>query len=530
MWLLCITIIFSIVNLIVVCGNILVLYIIITQKSLHTATNAIVLSLTVADFLLGCIIIPFALLQNYFGVWYFGNVWCQIWLALDIWLSTASIYNLLAITFDRYMAVRDPIKYKLISSSKMTKITISLVWVISAMLAVFKLIIDFWLNSQNSQKIDSNLNMMTNDTIVKISFDSGVKECTPLTNYPAYIIFSASISFILPLFAMIEMNACIVQTVSDSCRKQSAVRKINSRGNSVGKSCDQNGEYTQLRIHRGVTKPIQSCNASHERIAWKGKTRRNSFDNKFYQYTTTNNEGEKINTQKWIDYGNGHGTQQNMRLKKISHSDRLKKKISTRSLGPSANFIITTEDKEMENTNLECSQSIHELEKDEEDFRVSSSENDYKKESKASTTTSSDNIALWHAATVPIILYKGPSQLKTQLSMAKKTLFSSRISSNSSNKNLSKQQSTEYRVARTIVIVVGCFAICWIPFTIVYLSEAFESCSNNKCIPQWLFTLTFWLGYANSAINPLIYSAFSRDFSTAFKKVLFRKKKKLSRS
>lgn len=63
MWLLCITIIFGIVNIIVVCGNILVLYIIITQKSLHTATNAIVLSLTVADFLLGCIILPFALLQ-----------------------------------------------------------------------------------------------------------------------------------------------------------------------------------------------------------------------------------------------------------------------------------------------------------------------------------------------------------------------------------------------------------------------------------------------------------------------------------
>lgn len=523
MWLLCITIVFGIVNIIVVCGNILVLYIIITQKSLHTATNAIVLSLTVADFLLGCIILPFALLQNYFGVWHFGDMWCQIWLALDIWLSTASIYNLLAITFDRYMAVRDPIKYKLISSSKMTKITISLVWVISAMLAIFKLIIDFWLISPSSEKlITTNLK---NNTFLITSNNEEYKECTPLTNTPLYIIFSASISFILPLIAMIEMNVCIVQTVSDSCRKKSSISKINSIGSSLVKSVEQSGEYTQLRIHRGVKKPIQSCNASQERIASKRKTRRNSLDNKFYQYSTINNKTEKIKIPKWSDYENFHESK-NIKLKKITKGKRLKKKISTRSLGPSANFIISSiDDKDNIKDYVENSQSTLEPK---EICKESSFEINQSKTSKNSTSLTTDNMTLWSAATVPIILCKCPCQLKTQLSIAKKTLFSSMSSSN--NKHLSKQQSTEYRVARTIVIVVGCFAICWIPFMIVYLSEAFESCSNNKCIPQWLFTLTFWLGYANSAINPLIYSAFSRDFSAAFKKVLFRKKKKISRS
>uniref|UniRef100_A0A0N4ZBZ8 G_PROTEIN_RECEP_F1_2 domain-containing protein n=1 Tax=Parastrongyloides trichosuri TaxID=131310 RepID=A0A0N4ZBZ8_PARTI len=524
MWLLCITIIFSIVNLIVVCGNILVLYIIITQKSLHTATNAIVLSLTVADFLLGCIILPFALLQNYFGVWHFGDMWCQIWLVLDIWLSTASIYNLLAITFDRYMAVRDPIKYKLISSSKMTKITISLVWVISAMLAIFKLIIDFCLTSPQ-QQIHDSVNLI-NDTLI-ITPDKEPKECTPMTNTPAYIIFSACISFILPLIAMIEMNVCIVQTVSDSCRKKSVITKINSLGNSIGKSNEQGVEYTQLRIHRGVTKPTQSCNASRERIGLKSKTRRNSFDNKFYQCTSINNGIEKINTKKWSDEGNTFSTQ-NMRLKRIINNEKLPKKISSRSLGPGTNFMPTSDDKKaMISTSIDNSQSIIEL--DNNDCQANNSfEVDHSKISKTSTTSTSDNMALWQAATVPILLYKSPCHLKTQLSIAKKTLFSTM--STSGNRQLSKQQPTEYRVARTIVIVVGCFVICWIPFTIVYLSEAFESCSNNKCVPQWLFTLTFWLGYANSAVNPLLYSAFSRDFSAAFKKVLFGKKKKRSRS
>lgn len=195
-------------------------------------------------------------------------------------------------------------------------------------------------------------------------------------------------------------------------------------------------------------------------------------------------------------------------------------------MGLSNNFIISpTEEKDNIKNYVENSQSTHEIK---ENSEGSSFDINNLKINKDSTSSTTDNMALWSAATVPIILYKCPCHLKTQLSIAKKTLFSSMGSSN--NKHLSKQQSTEYRVARTIVIVVGCFAICWIPFMIVYLSEAFESCSNNKCIPQWLFTLTFWLGYANSAINPLIYSAFSRDFSAAFKKVLFRKRKKISRS
>lgn len=51
------------INVVVVLGNIFVLYILITQKSLHTSTNYIVLSLTLADFLLGVVILPFSMLQ-----------------------------------------------------------------------------------------------------------------------------------------------------------------------------------------------------------------------------------------------------------------------------------------------------------------------------------------------------------------------------------------------------------------------------------------------------------------------------------
>lgn len=53
----------GIVNLLVVCGNLFVLYVLISQRSLHTATNFIVLSLTISDLLLGIVILPFSVIQ-----------------------------------------------------------------------------------------------------------------------------------------------------------------------------------------------------------------------------------------------------------------------------------------------------------------------------------------------------------------------------------------------------------------------------------------------------------------------------------
>ncbi|VDM83481.1 unnamed protein product [Strongylus vulgaris] len=113
-----VSIFMGIVCLIVVCGNIFVLYALVSQPSLHTTTNFLVLSLTISDLLLGTAIIPFAIIQEHSNDWLFGDLGCRLWLAADVWFSTASIYNLLAISFDRYMAVKQPIRYPSISSKK----------------------------------------------------------------------------------------------------------------------------------------------------------------------------------------------------------------------------------------------------------------------------------------------------------------------------------------------------------------------------------------------------------------------------
>ncbi|XP_041980036.1 octopamine receptor [Aricia agestis] len=75
----------------------------------------------------------------------------------------------------------------------------------------------------------------------------------------------------------------------------------------------------------------------------------------------------------------------------------------------------------------------------------------------------------------------------------------------------------ERRAARTLGIIMGVFVVCWLPFFVLYLVIPFCSscCLSNKFI-----NFVTWLGYVNSALNPLIYTIFNMDFRRAFKKLL----------
>lgn len=74
----------------------------------------------------------------------------------------------------------------------------------------------------------------------------------------------------------------------------------------------------------------------------------------------------------------------------------------------------------------------------------------------------------------------------------------------------------DQKAAKTLAIIVGLFILCWLPFFTLYLIRPF--CED--CINQILFSVVFWIGYCNSAINPMIYALFSKDFRFAFKRII----------
>ncbi|XP_062401303.1 beta-2 adrenergic receptor-like [Sardina pilchardus] len=72
----------------------------------------------------------------------------------------------------------------------------------------------------------------------------------------------------------------------------------------------------------------------------------------------------------------------------------------------------------------------------------------------------------------------------------------------------------EQRALRTLGVIMGVFVLSWLPFFILNVLAAFRP------LPSPLpFRLLNWLGFANSAFNPIIYGR-SPDFRHAFSQLL----------
>ena len=125
--------------LVSVMGNSLVIYVITKHRCMRTSTNFLIMNLAICDLLITVLQAP-AFIKNLHiaDMWFggtLGNVTCKIISFVGSVLLLCSIFNLVAIAIDRYLAVTRPLTYKL-SSKWMVKIGISAMWLISASLSV----------------------------------------------------------------------------------------------------------------------------------------------------------------------------------------------------------------------------------------------------------------------------------------------------------------------------------------------------------------------------------------------------------
>ncbi|XP_066059629.1 D(2) dopamine receptor isoform X1 [Chamaea fasciata] len=77
-------------------------------------------------------------------------------------------------------------------------------------------------------------------------------------------------------------------------------------------------------------------------------------------------------------------------------------------------------------------------------------------------------------------------------------------------------QQKEKKATQMLAIVLGVFIICWLPFFITHILNMHCDCN----IPQAMYSAFTWLGYVNSAVNPIIYTTFNIEFRKAFMKIL----------
>lgn len=100
---------FGMIGILGLVGNCLVVTVVAANPGMRSTTNILIINLAVADLLFVIFCIPFTATDFVLPFWPFGNVWCKIVQYLIIVTAYASIYTLVLMSLDRYLAVVHPI-------------------------------------------------------------------------------------------------------------------------------------------------------------------------------------------------------------------------------------------------------------------------------------------------------------------------------------------------------------------------------------------------------------------------------------
>ncbi|NXX83846.1 HRH3 protein, partial [Urocolius indicus] len=95
-----------------VLGNALVILAFVVDRSLRTQGNLFFLNLAIADLLVGGFCIPLYIPYVLTGEWRLGRGLCKLWLVVDYLVCTASVFNIVLISFDRFISVTKAVSYR----------------------------------------------------------------------------------------------------------------------------------------------------------------------------------------------------------------------------------------------------------------------------------------------------------------------------------------------------------------------------------------------------------------------------------
>jgi len=112
-----------------VIGNIFVLFIYLRNVQLQSAKNIFIISLAIADIIIGIVPVNFYTVYLMYARWPLGIVVCNAWLIIDYWTCTVSTLTLLAIAFDRFYFTWFPISHRLRTSRIYVKRVVYTIWV-----------------------------------------------------------------------------------------------------------------------------------------------------------------------------------------------------------------------------------------------------------------------------------------------------------------------------------------------------------------------------------------------------------------
>ncbi|XP_002732063.1 D(1) dopamine receptor-like [Saccoglossus kowalevskii] len=126
----------SITIVVTVIGNVFVFLIMMMYRHLRNATNLYMVSLAVADLLVGIFVMLPSMVDEIAGGWILGDIMCRLWIIMDVLCCTASIMNLCMISVDRYYIVSHPFRYAGEGSLRRVQIMMLIAWLVSIVVSV----------------------------------------------------------------------------------------------------------------------------------------------------------------------------------------------------------------------------------------------------------------------------------------------------------------------------------------------------------------------------------------------------------
>lgn len=207
------------ISFMTVFGNLLVLLAVAIYKNLRHTTNYFIVNLACADLLLGLSVLPFSATLDILGYWPFGRIMCIFWTSVDVLWCTGSIITLCVISVDRYIGITRPLQHGIIMSEKRACWIISLIWIVS-----FAISIGPVFGWRHDRKL--------------------VHTYCHVNREPAYVLFSVTGSFYIPMFITVFVYSRIFKKVSKHTKNLQRGEATASLGNASSKK-------VKLRIHTG---------------------------------------------------------------------------------------------------------------------------------------------------------------------------------------------------------------------------------------------------------------------------------------
>ncbi|RUS89071.1 hypothetical protein EGW08_003182 [Elysia chlorotica] len=491
-------IIVTIIILMIIIGNALVIWAITHDRTLKTSQNFFIGSLAFADFLIGLVVIPFSLANELLGYWLFGVIWCELYKAIDVLLCTASIISLCLISLDRYWSITRAVHYARQRTVKRAAVMIFMVWFISAVISIPPLI--GW-----KQPTKESIWPLCN-----LSEDIG------------YVVYSAFGSFFIPAFIMVFVYFKIYQAAKERARKT-----VKSHpGLTSDKTEPKHSTESSFTEHPGQRDSV--ADQSSRRIT-NGHDHGGVFIGDDSVLESAADSVAVTASEDEIGFSNAsppdkastcvpRNTEYSKLLPTDSDSVDMRQ-VAVQSLQTDRTNLVpllTSDTEATANGSASDSCSLGNngsLQR----FQI------MEVRANGSSAVTGDDCEEPQKVTVfdslrRHLLVRARNSRKRKQTPTHPEVISKGLDFQTAERQKKKLAKARERRATVVLgLVMAAFILCWLPFFTLYLASAF--CAG--CIPGMVFTVFFWIGYCNSALNPIIYTVFNRDFRRAFHKILF---------